>query len=197
MNANNVVERVKKLLLAPFEEWRVIKGETHTVAGLFTGYVMILSAIPAVAWFIGFSIVGYGGMGSTYRVPIGAGLANLVLSYILGLGSVYVMALVIDTLAPSFGGEKDFLQALKVAAFFPTAYWVAGVFYILPGLAILGLAGALYSLWLLWAGLAPLMGVPEEKAVPYTTVTLLVAVVLMLVAATLTGLAIPSNVRGF
>lgn len=197
MDFNKIVERVKKLLLTPSEEWAVIKGETHTVAGLFTQYVMILSAIPAIAWFIGFSIVGYSGMGPTYRVPIGAGLANLVLSYILGLGSVYVMALVIDALAPNFGGEKNFIQALKVAAFFPTAYWVTGVFFILPALTILALVGALYSLWLLYAGLAPTMGVEEHRAVPYTVVVMLVALVLMVVSAIIAGLAMPSNTRGF
>jgi hypothetical protein len=197
MNPNKLVERVKKLLLSPTEEWAVIKGETHTVAELFTGYVMILSAIPAIAWFIGFSIVGYSGMGPTYRVPIGAGVANLVLSYILGLASVYVVALVIDALAPNFGGEKNFIQALKVAAFFPTAWWVAGAFYILPALTIFAIVGGLYSLWLLYVGLAPLMEVPENRALPYTTVVLLVAVVLMIVMSIVAALAMPSSSRGF
>jgi hypothetical protein len=193
----NVVERAKKILISPGQEWTVIKGETHTVADLFTRYVMILSAIPAIAWFIGFSIVGYSGMGPTYRVPIGAGVANLVLSYILGLASVYVTALVIDALAPKFGGEKDFTQALKVAAFFPTAWWLSGVFFILPALSILAILGGLYSLWLLYTGLAPLMDVPEQQSVPYTVVVLLVAVVLMVVSAIVAGLAMPSSTRGF
>jgi hypothetical protein len=192
-----LVERVKKLLLAPSDEWKVIKDETHTVAGLYTGYVMILSAIPAVGWFIGFSIVGYSGMGPTIRVPIGQGVANLVLSYLLGLASVYVMALVIDALAPKFGGEKDFMRALKVAAFFPTAWWLSGAFFILPALTILAILGGLYSLWLLYSGLAPLMEVPEQQALPYTTVVLLVAVVLMGVSAIVAGLAMPSTARGF
>jgi Yip1 domain len=193
----NLVERAKKLIVSPATEWQVIKGETHTVAGLYTQYVMILAAIPAVAAFIGWSVVGYSGMGTTYRIPMGAGVANMVLSYILSLGSVYVIALVIDALAPSFGGEKNFMQALKVAAFFPTAAWLAGVFYILPLLAILALAGALYSLWLLYVGLAPLMAVPEQKAMGYTAVVILVAIVLMVVISTVAALAMPSTSRGF
>jgi hypothetical protein len=193
----NLVERVKKILLTPTQEWQAIKAEPQTVAGLYTRYVMILSAIPAVASFIGFSVVGYGGLGLTYRVPIPAGVANMVLSYLLGLGGVYVMALVIDGLAPNFGGEKDFVQALKVSAFFPTAYWVTGVFYVIPALAILAIVGALYSLWLLYTGLAPLMSVHEEKAAGYTAVVVLVAIVLMVVIATVAALAIPSPSRGF
>jgi hypothetical protein len=193
----NLVDRVKKLLISPTQEWAVIKAETHTVAGLFTRYVMILAAIPAVASFIGLSIVGYTGLGPTYRVPMAAGVANMVLSYVLSLGSVYLIALVIDALAPNFSGEKDFMQALKVAAFFPTAAWVAGIFGIIPALAILTLLGALYSLWLLYTGLALLMAVPEDKAIAYTAVVLLVAIVVMVVISVVAALAIPGPTRGF
>jgi hypothetical protein len=194
----NLVDRAKKLLLQPKAEWAVIKSETHSVADLYTKYIMILAAIPAVAAFIGFSVVGYSGMGTTYRVPMGAGVANMVLSYALTLGSVYVMALVIDGLAPSFGGEKNFAQAFKVAAFFPTAAWVAGIFSILPVLAILAVLGSLYSLYLLYTGLGPLMEVPEDKAIGYTVVVIIVAIVVMVVISTVAALAIPSQLgRGF
>jgi len=193
----NLVERVKKLLIAPTQEWAVIKSETHSVLGLYTQYVMLLAAIPAVGNFIGQSVVGYSGLGPTYRVPMAAGVANLVIAYVLSLGSVYVMAVVIDTLAPKFAGEKDFMQAFKVAAFFPTASWLAGVFSIVPALAILWLVGTFYSLWLLYTGLSQLMEVPEDKSIAYTTVVLLVAIVIMLVSAVVAALAIPSPSRGF
>lgn len=193
----NLVDRVKKILVSPAKEWPVIAAESHTVASLYTQYVMILAAIPAIASFIGFSIVGYSGFGPTYRIPMAAGLANMILSYALTLGSVYLMALVIDALAPNFGGEKNFIQALKVAAFFPTAAWVAGIFAILPALAILAVLGSLYSLYLLYTGLAPLMKVPEDKSIAYTAVVVLVAIVLMVVISAVAALAMPARTRGF
>ena len=194
----NIVERVKKLLISPTREWGVIKAETHTVVGLYTHYVMILAAIPAVANFIGWSIVGYSGFGTmTYRIPLAAGVANMVLNYLLTLGSVYLLALIIDRQAPNFGGERDFIQALKVAAFFPTASWLAGVFYLIPALYILGLVGSLYSLYLLMTGLEPLMKVPEDKSIAYTAVVVIVAIVLMVVISALAALVIPSRSRGF
>ena len=193
----NLVDRVKKILLTPNKEWPVISAEPHTVAGLYTGYVMILAAIPAIASFIGFSIVGYSGFGATYRIPMAAGVANMILGYAMTLGGVYVMALVIDGLAPNFGGEKSFMQALKVAAFFPTASWVAGIFSIIPALAILSVLGSLYSLYLLYTGLAPLMKVPEDKSIAYTAVVVLVAIVLMVVISTVAALAMPARTRGF
>ena len=193
----NLAERVKNLLVSPAREWAAIKDESHTIAGLYTQYVMVLAAIPAVASFVGLSIVGYSGFGPTYRVPMAAGVANMVLSYVLSLGSVYLIALVVDAFAEKFAGEKSFMQAFKVAAFFPTAAWLAGAFYVIPALSILAVLGALYSLWLLYTGLAPLMSVPEDKSVAYTAVVVLVAVVLMVVISVVASLAIPARTRGF
>ena len=188
----NLVERAKNLIVQPRNEWQVIASEPHTVQDVYTQYVMILAAIPAVAGFIGLSIVGY----PAFRIGVGPGVAYMVLHYLLSLGMVYVLALLIDALAPSFGGEKSFMQAFKVAAFAPTAAWLAGIFNILPTLSILSILG-LYSLYLLFTGLAPVMRTPEDKSIPYTVVVIIAAIVLNVVIAAVAGLAIPSPVRGF
>jgi hypothetical protein len=188
----NLVDRAKNLVTQPASEWAVIAGETHTMQDLYTRYVMVLAAIPAVATFIGLSIVGLPGV----RIGVGNGLAYAVLHYLLSLAMVYVLAVVIDSLAPKFGGEKSLAQALKVSAFAPTAAWLAGVFNILPALSILSLLG-LYSLYLLYTGLAPLMRTPEDKSVPYAVVVIIVTLVLYVITAAIASLAIPSPVRGF
>ena len=193
----NLVERVKNLTLQPKQEWRVIDGETHTVQGLYTQYVMILAAIPAVCGFIGLSLIGIGVFGATYRMPIESGVAHMVVQYVMSLGMVYVLALIIDALAPNFGSQKNFSQALKVAAFMPTAAWVAGVFSIIPSLSIIGALLSLYSLYLLFLGLPILMKTPEDKAVPYGVVVIIAAIVIAVVIATVIGLTMPGPVRGF
>ncbi len=192
----NLVDRAKNLILTPKTEWAAIDAETHTVQGLYTGYVMILAAIPAIATFIGTSLVGVGFLGTTYRIPITAGVAQMILSYVLSLGVVYVVALVIDALAPNFGGQKNFMQAFKVAAFTPTASWLAGIFYVIPVLGILAIVG-LYSLYLLYLGLPRLMKAPEDKAIPYTVVVIIVLIVLFIVVAALSALVVPGRMRGF
>ena len=192
----NLVERVKKLLLTPTKEWPVIAAEPATVAGLYTQYVMILAAIPAIGTFIGFSIVGYSGLGSgpAYRIPMAAGVAGMVLNYALTLGAVYLIALVIDKLAPNFAGEQDFMQAFKVAAYFPTASWLGGVFSVFPEMAVLGILASLYSLWLLYTGLGPLMEIPEDRRVNYAAVVVLAAIVItMIVLIVGMPLATPSH----
>lgn len=188
----NLVERAKSIILGPAAEWDKIAGETHTVQGLYTGWIMILAAIPAIAGFIGLSIVGVGAFGLSYRVGIVAGISHAIVGYLLSLASVYVFALIIDALSPSFGGQKDFMQAFKVAAFAPTASWLAGIFQILPALSILGLLG-LYSLYLLYLGLPRLMKTPPEKALPYTVVVIIVGIVLFAIVGTLTAFTLPGR----
>lgn len=195
----NLVERARRIVLQPKQEWQAIAAEAHTVQGLFTEYVMILAAIPAVAAFVGFSLVGVSGFGfgATYRVPLGAGVANLVLGYLLSLASVYVIALIIDAIAPHFGAHKNFPESLKVAAFAPTAAWLAGVFYLLPALGILAIVGALYSLYLLHLGIEAVKQPSSDKAATYTVVVVVASIVVWVIAGAIAALVIPSPVRGF
>lgn len=192
----DVVQRAKAMILAPKQEWELIDREQYEVKDLYTNYVMLLAAIPAVAGFIGFSVIGLGGILSTYRIPIPSGIAHMVLDYLFALGMVYVLALVIDGFAPTFGGHKNFLQALKLAVFSSTPMWLAGVFLFLPAFMILTLLG-LYGLWLLWLGLPLLMNVHDEKIAPYFVVIVVMSIVLNVLARGLTALTIPGPFRGF
>jgi hypothetical protein len=74
-----------------------------------------------------------------------------------------------------------------VAVYSLTAAWLGGVFQILPMLGILGLLASLYSCYLLYLGLPALMKCPEEKAIPYTVVVIVVAIVLMAVISVVVG----------
>src|SRR5450830_2101706 len=77
----NLVERVKVILLQPKSEWPVIERESGDAGYLFTNYVCIVSAIPAVCSFIGTVIAGLGIVG---------GLMYAVVTYVLGLVGVFV-----------------------------------------------------------------------------------------------------------
>lgn len=193
----NLAQRVKHLVTRPRDEWTAIEAEPHTVLDLYTGYVMILSAIPAVAGFVGLSLVGIGPFGETYRVPAGPGLVHALVSYLLSLAFVYVLALVIDALAPAFGSRRDFIQALKLAAYSQTPYWIASVLTAVPALWIITVLLGLYSLYLLFVGLPILMKTPPDKAVPYVVIVLMVTLVLTVAIVIVTSLAMPSPVRGF
>jgi hypothetical protein len=177
----SLVARVKGIIMQPKSEWHEIDGEATSVGQIFMGYVVPLSAIPPIAMFIGTAVLGVGiPLIGTFRIPVGMALESAITRYILGLVGVYVMALIIDALAPTFGGERSQVQALKVAAYASTAAWLAGIFAIIPMLGWLGLL-ALYSLYLLFLGLPIVMKSPAEKALGYTIVVIVCEIVIFVV----------------
>ena len=179
----NLVERVKRILLSPQTEWEVIDEESTTPAQLYTGYIAPLAAIGPVAKLIGDSVFGVSlPLMATYRVPFGYAITHAIVTYILVLVVTYVLALIVDALAPTFNGKRSPIQALKLVAYSSTASWVAGVFALLPALWFLTLLG-FYSLYLFYLGLPVMMKVPKNKAIGYTVVVVLAAIVLFMISA--------------
>ncbi len=193
----NLVTRIRNILLSPQSEWQTIADEPDSVAGIYSRYLVFLAAIPAVAGFIGMSIFGVGGFGITVRVPVLAGLMQMIVSYGLSLAMVYVLAWVIDALAATFGAHRDRLRAFKLAAYSLTAAMVAGIFGLVPSLAILGLVGAAWSVWLLYLGLPVLMRCPADKAVPYTATVVVAGIVAGLVVGAVAALVLPTPAAQF
>jgi len=177
----SIVERIKGILLKPKEEWQTISGETTSIPDLYKTYIVILAAIGPVASVIGMSMVGMSlPFVGSYRIPITTSITSAVVHYILTLGGVYVLALIIDALAPNFAGEKNIDQAFKVATYSNTPGWLAGIFTIIPSLSILGILG-LYGLYLLYMGLPILMKSPQEKSLMYTVAVIAAAVIIFVV----------------
>lgn len=179
MDINRLIARAKAILTSPRTEWPVIATEQETVAGIYRNYILILAAVPVVASFIKMAILGYGAMGITIRMPFGSALASAIVSYALSLVLVYVVALIVNALAPTFGGQKNTIQALKVVAYAYTASWVAGIGVLVPWLGwLIALAGGVYAIYLLYLGLPVLMQAPQEKAGGYTAATVIITIVL-------------------
>jgi hypothetical protein len=172
----NLTERVKGILLFPNQEWQTIAGETTTISELYKAYVCILAAIGPVASIIGMSFVGIHG----FRFSLASSLTSGVVSYILTLAGVYVLALIIDYLAPTFSGEKNITQAFKLAAYSYTPGWIVGILWIIPALTPLGIVG-LYGLYLLYLGLPVLMKSPQDKSLGYTLAVVIAAIVIFIV----------------
>jgi len=152
------------MIMKPAAEWDVVAAEPATVGSLFTGYAMILAAIPAIATLIGRVLFMHSVLGGVFWG---------VLSYVFTLVGVYIVALIIDALAPSFGGEKNQTQALKLIIYGSTAAWVAGIANIIPGIGgLIVFVGMIYSLYTIYLGLPKLMKNPADKTVGYFIVIL-------------------------
>ena len=178
-----LVDRVKNILLAPAAEWPKIAEETATVQSLYSGYILILAAIGPIAMAISSVLRGS---------AVGLGVAAV--SYGIGLVVTYLLALIVDALAPTFGGEKNFIQSLKLTAYSYTAAWVGGIFQLVPFLGgIIGLVATIYAFYTFYLGVSLMKKCPQDKAVVYTIVIVLCGILL---GAVLAGVLMSALVGG-
>lgn len=181
-----MIDRIKNILLTPKTEWPVIDAEPATEMGVFTSWVVPLAAIGPVCGLIGQQVFGYSAFGYSWKPSLGFSISTAVTAYVLSLIGTFLVAKIIDALAPTFNGVKNPVAAMKVTAYSWTAAWLVGVVQLIPMLGILGIAG-LYSLYLLYIGLPVLMRAPQDKAVGYTVVACLCAIVMFVVIGFVTS----------
>jgi len=181
VGGGGMVGRIQRLILKPKDEWTAIDADPMAVQGILMGWVAPLAAIGPAARLIQGQVFPMSVFGITWRPPLIGAIVTAVLTWALAIASTYVWALIIDALAPSFGGTKNQISALKAAAFSGTAAWICGIFGILPFLGILAILG-LYSIYLFWVGGPMLMKVPQDKAPGFIIVSIIVGAVAMIVA---------------
>ena len=182
----DIINRVKNMLVSPKTEWSVIDEENAPHMKVCTTYVVLLALIPAVAAFIGYGLFGRGAF-------VGLGFRYAVIQYITMVGGIYLAAFVINILAENFGSKKDFDKAFSLVAYAYTPTLVSGIFYIFLPLGFLTFLASIYSLYLLYIGLTPMMKTSDEKRTTYFIVSLLVmAGAFVLLSSILTAILVGS-----
>jgi hypothetical protein len=183
---HGLIARAVAILTRPNAEWDVIAAEPATPQGLIFGYAAILAAIPALARIVSglmphclFSVC------VTWN-PIFV-VVSAITYYVVALAGVFAIGLIIDALATGFDGEKNQVQAMKVAVYSWTAAWLAGIFVVIPWVGGLFSLVGLYSLYLLYLGLPKLMKSPADKSLIYTVVVVVLAIVVFIVAGAVAG----------
>jgi hypothetical protein len=163
----NAALRAKSILIDPGAEWQTIERENSDPAYVLTRYVTLLAVVPSLFGFIGACLIGAASQsGAIIRTPLLDGLCGAIFGYVVACASVLVIALVIQVLAPIFGGRRSFDSAFKLAVYSLTPFWLAGIFLLLPGLHFLVLVG-FYGLYILWLGLPRLAKVPDEMSLTF------------------------------
>ena len=193
-----LVDRVRNICVSPASEWPVIEQENTSPAELVTSYLIPLAAVGAVAGFIGstllLAVLPFAGV---LRLGLVAGLVAACVSFVLTIAGCFVIAFIINALAPTFGGLQDSNQAFKASVYSYTPGLVAGILTLLPILGSLAaIIGGLYGLYLLYLGLPIMMKAPQDKAPAYTIVVVVASIVLMIVISTVVGLFAGAGMLG-
>lgn len=153
------------------------------MGSLLTSYVLPLALIPAVVSILN-GLLWTRMWGMKY-VIITACIAfiSAILSYIL---TTYV----VDLLAPNFQSKKDLGSSAQLVAYSATANWVASILGLIP-LVFIGwlgiLAGAVYSIYLMYLGIGPVKKTPEDQRVIYIVIVILVLIVTSVVITWILG----------
>lgn len=192
--------RVKNILLSPRTEWLVIAGEPTSIGRLYARYNVPMAAFAAAMCFLRMSVVGvtlpFGG--ATLRTPLVSGLESAVVTFLLGLIGLFLVGLVINTLAPTFSGVSNLRQAMKTAAYALTPAWLGTALSLLPMGALLQFLAGIYGIYVLYLGLPVMMQVrrPQNTAGYATTVvvsTVLIGIMYGVLGMALGGLAHPAS----
>ena len=172
-----LITRARNILLQPRPEWDRIAAEQAGVAGLYFGYLLPIALVVGLIGFVSVSL--FSGFLASWMIFAAAQAAFLIVSSLLG---VFVIALIINAIAPAFGALPAAGQAHKLAVYSATAFVISSVFSFGNTFATLGLIG-LYSYGLLWIGLPRVMKPPADKRLPYFAAIVVVSVVIALLVA--------------
>jgi hypothetical protein len=180
-----LVDRVRNICVSPASEWALIAEEQTTPADLTTSYLAPLAAVSAVAAFIGSTLLAailpFGG---ALVAGVVGGFVIAIVRFVMTIVGCFVIGFIINALAPTFGGRQDSNQAFKVAVYSYTPVLLAGIFQIIPLISVpFLLIGFVYSIYLTYLGLTPVMKAPPDKTVGYTVVILVCSIILGIVIA--------------
>jgi Yip1-like protein len=166
--------RVVGILKNPTIEWRTISAEPDDIQSLYINYIIPLAAIPAIARFLAYGIIGVPFVG---RFGFFTSLVTAIVVYVMTLVGVLVAAIVIEQLAPRFSSSGSTVDALKLVAYASTPVWVGGVIYLIIYLSPLIILPVIYAVYLFYLGLPPIMKTHPNNVVPFMLVSFIAIVV--------------------
>ena len=164
------ISRAMGVLTQPKTELPRAAAEPSTTGGLIGGYAAIMAALPAIGTLLGAVLLA----GAALSYIIGPTLVLIVLTYLLrDLGLTIGVGFALAALAPSFGGQRNNVNGVKLAVYAATPIWILGFI----GALLTGLAPQLYSLnylfllagfgyagYIIYLGARPMLGVTDQQA---------------------------------
>lgn len=178
-----ILQHVWGLLAHPQNEWKSIRDERCTVGKCYCSHVLILAAIPVVAWFIGTTQIGWRiGAHDPVKLTSQSALEIALISYAVMLVAVFSLGKAIHWMGQTYGSSQTLPQAIALAAYTATPLWLIGIMLVYPVLwfnLVIGLPALAYTVYLLYIGVPTMMGVSEERGFLFSSAVLAVGLVML------------------
>lgn len=180
---------VKSLLSDPKSGWENVKNEFSSVKSIYLNLILPILALVAICNFIKLTIIGVSiPLVGIVRVPVETGLNSALGLIIMQSVMMYVAAMILTKLAPSFQGATDELRALRLVAFTGAVGSISAILILVPFIGLLlNLIVGIYSIYIFFCGITPMTNVPKEKRIPYALVVILCNIIIGFVFYKLLG----------
>lgn len=155
-----ILNRAQRIMTAPGQEWQSIREADESINTIYSRFFVYIAAVAAICQFL--ETVGDGVFGALF---------SAVLIWALSLGALYLVAMIVELIAPKFDAPNcTRTDAVRLLAYSSTpGMLVAPIVGLIPGglfAFISGLIG-LYGLYIFYTGITPIAGVPEQKRITF------------------------------
>jgi hypothetical protein len=173
------------LFTHPDREWAEISNEDHSLAGVVGGQLLILTLLPALAWYYGVTRVGWTlpNGDTVYRMTPESTTIIIVLFFGAMVVGTAALGAMIHWMSSTYGAVSSPARAIALATYTNTPLFLAGCIGIVPSLwidLVVGTVAACYSVYLLYLGIPHMMGVPRERGYLFASAALAVGLVMFI-----------------
>ncbi len=168
------------LMFAPQKAWQGIADANPGAVQVLLTHTIPFAVIPALCWYIGVTQYGWDVAGETMRLTPESALPMCIMFFLACVGGVIFLALMVQWMSTTYGDKASFSQGATLISYTATPFFIAGVLGLYPVLWLditLGVAVACYCIYLLYAGVAPVMHVAQERGFLYASAVFAVALV--------------------
>ena len=168
------------LLYAPNKAWQAIADAAPSAAKVLCLHTIPLSIIPAACWYVGVTQYGWEVAGDTMRLTTASALPMCIMFFFACVLGVLFLGLMVKWMSTTYGEPAGLAEGATLISYTATPFFVSGLLGLYPVLwvdIIIGLAVAIYSIYLLYAGVGPVMRIARDRGFLYASAVFAVALV--------------------
>lgn len=172
------------LLFAPRRAWNQTAAKPPTSPALTLLYPIIFALLPAFAWYVGTTRVGWQvGSGDPVRMTANSAQIIAVLFYATMILSIAGIGYMIHWMALTYGAQSTVAKGMAIAALTATPLFIAGAVGFHPELMIdliVGVIALCYAVYLLYIGIPIVMHIPQERGFLFASAVIAVCMVIFI-----------------
>lgn len=171
-------------LFSPIKQWQQVAALDTRRFGTYVLYPVLLALIPAVAWYYGTTISGWGvGGADIRRLTPESALKLIAAFYFTMLISVVAVGYAIAWMARTYGIETSVSKGIAISAFCATPMFILGVVGVYPVMWLdlsIGIFALCWSVYLLYQGIPIVMNISKEQGFLYASAIIAVCSVILM-----------------